>query len=207
MRRHTRRALLFVLVALLAAPHARAQVDSAARQLFEAGQNEEALRAITAGRDAGTASPADSYLAAQILLKLTRRAEARAELARLVNQTDPVWKMIAESTIASIDGNRNAALAAAEKAAAVAPALFFASYQLGLVKAERDDWPGSADAFERASTSDPTFAYAHYYGGLAYSRAKRADRMAIHFEMFLKLAPKAPERLAVESLMRTVRGK
>jgi tetratricopeptide (TPR) repeat protein len=208
MRRDTKNAHLFVLVvALLAAAHTQAQVNPSARQLFEAGQNEEALGVVTAARDAGTANPADSYLAAQILVKLARRAEARAELSRLTTQADPVWKAIAESAGASLDGNRDAALAAAEKAAAVAPALFFASYQLGLVKAQREDWPGAADAFERAAMSDPTFAYAHYYGGLAYSRAKRPDRMAVHFELFLKLAPKAPERLAVESLMRTVRGK
>jgi hypothetical protein len=31
--------------------------------------------------------------------------------------------------------------------------------------------------------------------------------MATHFEAFLKLAPNAPERAEVESIMRTVRGR
>jgi hypothetical protein len=38
-------------------------------------------------------------------------------------------------------------------------------------------------------------------------RAKRPDRMANHFEQFLKLAPEAPERPEVIQIMRTVRGK
>jgi hypothetical protein len=40
-----------------------------------------------------------------------------------------------------------------------------------------------------------------------YYEAKRVDRMATYFENFLKLAPNAPERPAVESIMRTVRGR
>jgi hypothetical protein len=50
-------------------------------------------------------------------------------------------------------------------------------------------------------------AYAHYYAGMAYNKAKRVDLMATHFERFLKLAPAAPERPVVESVMRTVRGR
>jgi hypothetical protein len=38
-------------------------------------------------------------------------------------------------------------------------------------------------------------------------RAKHIDRMAKHFEAFLALAPDAPERTEVESIMRTVRGR
>ena len=38
-------------------------------------------------------------------------------------------------------------------------------------------------------------------------RANRPDRMAIHFEQFLKLAPEAPERPEVLQIMRTVRGR
>jgi tetratricopeptide (TPR) repeat protein len=88
-----------------------------------------------------------------------------------------------------------------------APNDFFAQYQLGLARAQTEDWPAAAEAFERASQLDPVFAYAHYYAGLAYSRIQRIDRTATHFETFLKLAPKAPERTAVESIMRTLRGR
>ena len=39
------------------------------------------------------------------------------------------------------------------------------------------------------------------------ARIKRADLTAEHLERFVKLAPMAPERPAVESLMRTLRGR
>jgi hypothetical protein len=38
-------------------------------------------------------------------------------------------------------------------------------------------------------------------------RANHPDRMANHFEQFLKLAPDAPERPEVTQIMRTVRGR
>lgn len=60
----------------------------------------------------------------------------------------------------------------------------------------------------RATQIDPTFAYAHYYAGLAYSKVRRADRMAAHFEVFLKLVPKAPNaRLSTPSCARFVDAK
>jgi hypothetical protein len=33
---------------------------------------------------------------------------------------------------------------------------------------------------------------------------KRADQTATHFQAFLRLAPKAPERAEVQSIMRTL---
>ena len=82
-----------------------------------------------------------------------------------------------------------------------------AQFQLGLVLAKRQDWGGAAEALDRAAELSPAFAYAHYYGGLMHYRAGRPDRMAIHFESFLKLAPEAPERPEVVQIMRTVRGR
>lgn len=83
---------------------------------------------------------------------------------------------------------------------------FAVFYQLGLVEAGREDWAGAAGAFERAVVLNPPFAYAHYYAGLPYSRMRRPDQTAAHFEVFRKIAPSAPERGAVASIMRTVRG-
>jgi hypothetical protein len=50
-------------------------------------------------------------------------------------------------------------------------------------------------------------AYAHYEAGMAFYKIKRIDRMAVYFENFLRVAPDAPESAAVQSIMRTVRGK
>lgn len=44
-------------------------------------------------------------------------------------------------------------------------------------------------------------AYAYYWRGQAYYNKKQADRMVADYEMFLKLAPKAPEAKSVEQLL------
>jgi tetratricopeptide (TPR) repeat protein len=82
-----------------------------------------------------------------------------------------------------------------------------AQYQLGLALEARGENPPAADAFAKAADANPQMAYAHYNAGMNYYKAKRIDRMAVYFENFLKLAPNAPEKPAVESIMRTVRGK
>jgi tetratricopeptide (TPR) repeat protein len=198
------KALIVAVATLMSLPSALAQVKPSVQGLFEAGQYDQALQAIADQREAGAA---DGYLAAQIFLKRGQPDDAKRELSRLTDQNDRVWSAIAESAHAMIDDDGQGALKAAERAAAMDSNHFFALYQLGLVKAVREDWPGAAEAFERGSQIEPSFAYAHYYAGLAYSKIKRADRTAAHFEMFLKLAPKAPERPAVESIMRTLRGR
>jgi tetratricopeptide (TPR) repeat protein len=87
------------------------------------------------------------------------------------------------------------------------PALAMAHYQLGLVQAHKGEHENAAASFGRAATAEPTFAYAHYYAGLMYSRFKRVDQTAIYWEAFLKLAPKAPEAPQVLSIIRTLRGR
>jgi tetratricopeptide (TPR) repeat protein len=199
--------LLVLLLAIVALPSFSLAQAQAPRQLFEAGQYEQALEAVAQQRQLGAANPADTYLAVQSLVKLGRPDQAKAELAQLEGSGDDVWKLIARSASMLIDGNVGPSVDAANQAAAAAPDSFFASYQLGLVRAQQEDWAGAADAFERASQIDPTFAYAHYYAGLSYSRIQRVDRTASHFQTFVKLAPNAPERAAVESIMRTLRGR
>jgi tetratricopeptide (TPR) repeat protein len=82
-----------------------------------------------------------------------------------------------------------------------------AHFERGLVLMARRDYDAASAAFEQSLALDGTNAAAHYYGGLADYRTKRVDRMAAHFEAFLRLAPDAPERPEVESIMRTIRGK
>ena len=48
------------------------------------------------------------------------------------------------------------------------------------------------------------WAYAHFYAGLAYSKARRIDLTAQHFQTFLRLAPQAAERGEVQSIIRTL---
>ncbi len=188
---------------------ALAQEQMSPQQLFEAGQYNQALQALDTKRANGALGPSDLFLASQILLHMTPPAvdRAKAELAALAAEGTTGWMLVAQSARALADNDVNAALKAATEATTTSPDMFAAHYQLGLVKATAGDWAGAAAAFERATELDPTFAYAHYYAGMAYSKLKRPDKEAVHFDAFVKLAPKAPERLAVESIMRTLRGR
>jgi len=78
----------------------------------------------------------------------------------------------------------------------------FAKGKLGVY---RKDYAAAVPALERAIELDPNNAYAHYYAGIAYSNERRPDRMANEFQLFLKLAPDAPEADKVKSLLRSVR--
>ena len=48
-------------------------------------------------------------------------------------------------------------------------------------------------------------AYAHYWLGHAYYNKKQTDKMILHFDRFLKLAPKAPEAVSVQQLLAGLR--
>jgi len=182
---------------------ALAQDGAQVRKLFEAGQYQLAIEtADSAG------SPEALYTAAQSHQRLGATDEARQAYGQLAARPDDdAWHFIGVSAQQLLDGQADAALESARQAAALADHLPEVHYQIGLVLAKRQDWRGAADAFDRAAELGPGHAYAHYYGGLMHYRANRPDRMAIHFERFLKLAPEAPERPEVTQIMRTVRGR
>lgn len=54
-------------------------------------------------------------------------------------------------------------------------------------------------------TKREDIAYAHYWLGHAYYNKKQTDRMILHFDRFLKLAPKAPEAVSVQQLLAGLR--
>ena len=187
--------LLFPTVAL-------AQDSAEVRRLFEAGQYRLVIQAADSG------SPEALYTAAQSHQKLGSAEEARGTYARLAERSeDDPWHFVGVSGQQLLDDNTDAALESAQQAVQMAGNLAEAHYQLGLVLAKRQDWREAAEAFERAVQLNPANAYAHYYGGLMQYRAGRPDRMANHFEQFLKLAPEAPERPEVLQIMKTVRGR
>lgn len=65
----------------------------------------------------------------------------------------------------------------------------------------------AAEQFDRCAAADPTRAYAYYRAGLAYYEIRRTAIMVERFEQFVRLAPEAPERAQVESILNTVRGR
>lgn len=192
--------LTFVVAAMLSIAAARAGAQDSPRQLFEAGKYQAAV-----DKSAGDASPATLYLKGLSYLKLNQPAPAKEAFAQVGG--DEAWQAVGQSAIALTDNNRDAALETARAAVAKNPGLAEAQYQLGVVLDAAGDHAGAADAFAKATQANPQMAYAHYYAGMSFYQAKRVDQMAVYFENFLKLAPNAPERPAVESIMRTVRGR
>lgn len=194
---------LIILAVLVTAIGVNAQEAPNGQKLFESGRYEQAASVLASPASA----PEAIYLAGQSYVRLNQPDAARAQFARLVAlEGAAAWPLVGQSATAVVDGNAQAAIEAAMHAVETAPAQFHAQYQLGLAYSSAEQWEAAAAAFERAATIDPSFAYAHYYAGLAQSKVRRLDRMALHFEYFLRLAPEAPERPAVVSLMRSVRG-
>ena len=171
------------------------------RRLYEAG-NFQAVVEQTPDE-----APADSlYVKGLAYRKLGQNDQAKEVFRRLEGGGDQ-WRAVGASAIALTDGNLDAALEAANAGVAANPGLAEAQYQLGSVLEARGDSAGAASAFANAANANPQMAYAHYFAGMNFYKAKRVDQMAVFFENFLKLAPNAPERPAVESIMRTVRGR
>jgi tetratricopeptide (TPR) repeat protein len=186
---------------LLAAPVA-SQAQSP-QQLFESGRYQDVVNSVGAN-----ASPDDLLLAARANLKLGRTDAARAAYARMqTGAQNNVWRLIGNSGVAETSGNTAGAVDNARKAASASPQSFAAQYQLGLALSAAKDFPAAAAAFEQAAKIKPSFAYAYYYAGMSRYSARQVDRMAAHFNTFVKLAPSAPERPAVENIMRTLRGR
>jgi tetratricopeptide (TPR) repeat protein len=198
--RFTRSVLMFVVAVAMGAS-ARPGAQESPRTLFESGNFQAVLDQTPDD------SPVEAlYLKALAYLKLSQNDPAKDVFRRLGGGGDS-WRLTGESAIAQVDGNLDAALSSAQAAVAADAGMWAAQYQLGLVLEARGDIPAAAEAFVRAAQANPQMAYAHYNAGMNFYKAQRVDQMAVYFENFLKLAPNAPERPAVESVMRTIRGR
>jgi tetratricopeptide (TPR) repeat protein len=195
--------MLFTVVLAMVPLAALAQNANELQRMFEAGKYQQVVE--TASNDA---QPAVLYTTAQSHQKLGATDQALETYRRLAElpDNDP-WHFIGLSAQQLLEGQNDAAAESARRAVELAGDSSEAHYQLGLVLARREEWGDAAAAFDRAADIDPANAYARYYGGLMHYRANRPDRMATRFEQFLKLAPEAPERPEVMSIMKTIRGR
>ena len=169
------------------------------QRLFQSGDYEQAVEA------ARESDPASTYLAAQALLKLDRTDQAVSEFTRLRASDQPVWRMIAESGEALAVNDTGRAIELGRRATDTDGDNPFAFYQLGLSASKAGDWGTAASAFSKTVGLKPDFAYAHYYAALASQRQRQLSKAAQHFEAFLRLAPEAPERQAVQAIMRSLK--
>jgi len=168
------------------------------QRLFQSGDYEQAVEAARDG------DPASTYLAAQSLLKMDRSEQAVAEFAKL-RGNDGVWRLIGESGEALAANDAGRAIELARNATDADGGNPFAFYQLGLSASKAGDWGTAVSALSRAVELKPDFAYAHYYAALASQRQRHLPKAAQHFEAFLRLAPEAPERQAVQAIMRSLK--
>jgi tetratricopeptide (TPR) repeat protein len=195
------RSVLMLVVVVAMAASARSGAQENPRTLFESGNFQGVLDQTPDD------SPADAlYVKALAYLKLSQNDPAKDVFRRLGGGGE-AWRLTGESAIAQVDGNLDAALSSAQAAVAADAGMWAAQYQLGLVLEARGEIPAAAEAFAKAAQANPQMAYAHYNAGMNFYKAQRVDQMAVYFENFLKLAPNAPERPAVESVMRTIRGR
>lgn len=169
------------------------------QRLFQSGSYEQAVDAARGGDAAST------YLAAQSLLKLDRADQATAQLDQLKSSDQPAWRLIGESSEATLANDAGRAIQLARQAIEADGDNPFAQYQLGLAASKASDWGTAVAAFTRAVELKPDFAYAHYYAGLAHQRMRQLPKTAEHFDAFLRLAPDAPERAAVAAVLRTIK--
>jgi len=168
------------------------------QRLFQSGSYEEVVEASRDG------DPASTFLAAQALLKLNRMDGVAAEFARLKG-SGPAWSLVGESGEALAANDAGRAIELARKATETDGDNPFASYQLGLSASKASDWGTATAAFNRTIALKPDFAYAHYYAALAAQRQRQLPKASEHFEAFLRLAPEAPERQAVQAIMRSLK--
>ena len=192
-----------ILSLALAMPRQDAAVDIHA--LFEAGSYRQVVEAV-----AGSPTPtsAELFVGALSHQQLGDAEAATLWLDRLAAMPDDdPWHFVGLSAVALAEGRSADALAPAGAAVELADGLPYAHFQHGLALAGNQSYEASAAAFERVVAAVPRSAYGHYYAGLAYARIRRIDKTAGHFEAFLTLAPDAPERAEVASIMRAVRGR
>jgi tetratricopeptide (TPR) repeat protein len=169
-----------------------------ARKSYDAGAYQQAIDAIGGSQD-----PRLLFIAAQSQQKLRRADDAKRVFGQLAARPD-AWGAIGRSAVALLGGNANGAVQEANQAVGSGASIAEAHLQRGLALSAAQSMDEAAAAFQKASDLDPSWSYAHYYAGIAYSKVKRADLTASHFQAFLRLAPNAPERGEVQSILRTL---
>jgi len=196
-----------------------AEMLSKARELMTVNQYPEAEAALREALSEEPENPEANQLLGLCLLELKRYPEAeqaflKAEKA-LPGQSEPpadpprsprpeeVQIGLARALMEQKELDRAAeALARAEQLNPQNADLYF--YR-GIYDAHRQDYAAAAADMDKAIELNPEKAYAYYYSGIAYNQIRKPDKMVQRFQMFLKLAPEAPEAAKVKTLLRAVR--
>jgi len=177
--------------------------SSTIQGMYESGEDREIVKRVKESVP-NDVTGADRWFAAQSQLRLGLRNDAINDLAVLTQTgADPDVKVAAQLAIGRLT-NDEATLGQARGAAGSYPESVLVQYELGLSYAVRADFASAARIFDGCIATAPTFAYAYYQSALAYQHLDRPDIMANRFDRFVRLAPNAPERPEVESILRTI---
>ena len=177
--------------------------SSSIQALYESGEDREIVNRVKNSVPTDV-SGADRWFAAQSQLRLGLRTDAINDLTALIQTgADPAVQVAAQLAIGRLT-NDEVTLDRARASAAAYPESLFVQYELALSYAARNDFASAARVFDTCIATAPTFAYAYYQSALAYQRLDRPDLMANRFDRFIRLAPNAPERPEVESVLRTI---
>jgi tetratricopeptide (TPR) repeat protein len=198
---NTSLARMVVFAAAAAALTRPAAAQDEIRKLYESGKYQEVVQ-----RTSNESAPEARYLKALAHRKLNQNDEAKDAFRQLAEGGE-AWQAVGESGVALVDGDMDNAVNAARTAVERNGDLAQAQFQLGQALDAKGENAQAAEAFAKAAEQSPQMAYAHYQAGMSFYKAKRVDKMAVYLENFLKLAPNAPERPAVQSIMKTVRGR
>jgi tetratricopeptide (TPR) repeat protein len=171
--------------------------------LYESGRDVDVV-----SRAAGTGVRSEEvWFAAQSLLRMGQRGEAGEQFRRLRDTAESdAFKRAAEVALARLGGQPDA-MQTAQAAAAEFPNDPYVQFESGITSSLQGDPTRASQAFDAALNASPMFAYAYYYSGLAYDKLNRADLMVTRLETFMRLAPSAPERPQVESVVRAARAR
>jgi tetratricopeptide (TPR) repeat protein len=197
--------VLLTLVAVLAMPVAAQDLDEA-EQAYRSAQYERAESLLRGIVDAQPDNAKASYLLGAALLEQNKMDEAEPRLSRALelNYAQDQVK-VALGRIYLQRQQHDRALALLNEAQAANAENVEAYLYRGVARANRNEFGDAVNDLEKAIQMQPVNAKAHYYAGLAYNGLKRPDKMVEHFQMFLKLAPDAPEAARVRSLLRNLR--
>lgn len=195
---------LLAVLAVMAVPVFAADLQRG-KQLYEEKHYKDAEREL---QSVASAEPdnveAQKYLGmARIQLGKVQEAEAPLRKADEAGSTADTKLGLARVAIENKDLDTADALI--NQAAEMDSGNADIPFNRGLLKASKKQYAESVKDLEAAIQKNPENAYAHYYAGLSYNAMKRPDKMIEHFQKFVKLAPDAPEKARVQSILKTVR--
>ena len=200
--RHLNRSILSVAaVAMFSSVVVADDQEQSVQKLIERGALEEAVqRAGAEGENAES-----TFLAAFALLKMNNNGAADERYEQLRERGDDSWKAIGEAGAKLLARDVEGAMEAASRAVSANDSNPYAHYQLAIVATRQNNYERAMEAFGKAVELKPDFAYAHYYLAQAAQRLRQTPHAVQHYTAFVRLAPDAPERPAVQSLLRTLR--